>query len=113
MPVGVVHFLEIVEIEIDHTHLRIAAFSDGVAYHLKNSVAVGQAGNGVGIGQYAQALLRAALFGNIGARADQENFVSPAAAVDKFIAKEKQPLAFAGFDPALDFIRAAVAKKNR
>ena len=112
MPVGVINFLEIVEIEIDHAYLRVATFSDGVADHLMDSVAVGQAGDGVGVGQHAQALLRAALFGDIGAGADQENFVSPAAAVHKLIAKQKQPLAFAGFDPALDLIGTAVAKKT-
>ncbi len=111
MAVGVVDLFKIIEIEIDDTHLAIAPFRNGVARQLVDGIAVRQAGDNVGIGQHAQTLLGAALFGNIGAGADKIYFVFTAAAVDKFIAEEKQPLSFTGFNPAFNFVRTTALKK--
>ncbi|MCH0598747.1 hypothetical protein KW891_28785, partial [Klebsiella pneumoniae] len=69
-------------------------------------------GNGVGIGQHAQTLLGAALLGNVGAGTDKENFIFAAAAMNKLVSEQKQPLPFTRFDPAFDLVGAAVAKKT-
>ena len=112
MPVSVVDLFKVIQIEIHHAHLRVAAVVDGVRNQIVDRIAVWQAGDGIGIGQHAQPLLSAALLGNICPGTDEENFIFTAAAVNEFVSEQKQPLPFTRFDPAFDFVGAAVAKKT-
>ncbi len=111
MPVGVVDLFKVIKIHIDHADLPIFTLFQHFGHALMNGVAVRQTGHGIGIGQHAQSLLRPAFFSNIGAGTDQKDFIFAAAAVDEFIAEQKQALTFARFDPALHLIRAAVTEK--
>jgi hypothetical protein len=77
-----------------------------------DGIAVWQAGDGIGIGQHAQPLLSAAFLGNIGTGTDKENFIFTAAAVNEFVSEQKQSLPFTRFDPAFDFVGAAVTKET-
>ncbi|CNU45788.1 Uncharacterised protein [Salmonella enterica subsp. enterica serovar Bovismorbificans] len=53
MPIGVINFLEVIQIEINDTHLRLASRGNSMINKFMNSIAIGQAGDGVCIRQYA------------------------------------------------------------
>ncbi|MPN44752.1 hypothetical protein SDC9_192317 [bioreactor metagenome] len=111
MTIGIVHLLEVIQVEINNTHLTVASLFDGLVDQFMDSVAVWQPGNRVGIRQHAQPFLRTSFFRDVRTGTDQVDFVFTAAAVDKFIAKQKQTLSLAGLYPAFHFIRIAVAKE--
>ncbi|MNG67824.1 hypothetical protein D3C79_261420 [compost metagenome] len=104
MPVGVVHLFEIIEIEVHQPNVAVTALRDSLDDFVLNGVAVGQAGDDIGIGQHPQAFLGAAFFGDVRTGTNQEDFVFPATAVDEFVAEQKQPLAFYRFDPAFNLV---------
>ncbi|MND63142.1 hypothetical protein D3C80_544440 [compost metagenome] len=112
MAVGVVNLFKIVEIEVHQPNTVAIASGDRLGYFVLNGIAIGQAGNDVGIGQHPQTFLGAAFFGDIGTGANQKNFIFAAAAVDELVAEQKQPLAFHRFDPAFYLIGGTITEKT-
>ncbi|MNT18836.1 hypothetical protein D3C72_1540600 [compost metagenome] len=104
MAVGVIHFFKVVEIEIHQTDMIAVACGDCLGDFVLNGIAIGQAGNNVGIGQYPQSFLSATLFGDVGAGANQEHLIFTAAAVDELVAKQEQPFPLHRFDPTFHLI---------
>ncbi|KAG1435554.1 hypothetical protein G6F57_021077 [Rhizopus arrhizus] len=70
--VVVVDALEIVQVQEQDAAPPFLAGRQRRLQARRDGVAVGQVGQHVGIGQHAQALLRLAFFGDVGARADQD-----------------------------------------
>ena len=66
MPIGIVHFFKVIQIEINHAHLRFTPGGDGVGDQLMDGISVRQTGNRIRIGENAQALLGPALFRDVG-----------------------------------------------
>ncbi len=66
MPIGIVHFFKVIQIEINHAYLGVTPSGDGIRDQLMDGVSVRQTGNRIRIGEYAQALLGPTLFGYIG-----------------------------------------------
>ncbi|KAG0924699.1 hypothetical protein G6F31_019021 [Rhizopus arrhizus] len=89
--VVVVDALEIVQVQEQDAAPPFLAGRQRRLQARRDGVAVGQVGQHVGIGQHAQALLRLAFFGDVGARADQVHALFAAAAGDELIAEQEQP----------------------
>lgn len=51
MAIGVVHFFEVIQIEIDQPYVAVTAFANRPVNIILNGVAVWQASDGIGIGQ--------------------------------------------------------------
>ena len=106
MAVVVVDLLEVVEVEEqDADRLVDRRARNGGADLVLNRVAIGEAGQGVGVGQFGETFLRAAFLGDVRARADQELLVDAAAALHELVAKQEEPLAVNGLHEPFDFVR--------
>ena len=66
MPIGIVHFFKVIQIEINHAYLRVTPSGNGIGDQLMDGVSVRQTGDRIRIGEYAQALLGPTLLGYVG-----------------------------------------------
>ena len=66
MPIGIVYFFKIIQIEINYANLRVTPSGDGIRDQLMDGISVRQTGNRIRIGENAQALLGPTLLGYVG-----------------------------------------------